>query len=286
MTTGASIRIYLADGTPEGLRIVEKSNWTGIAVVCSRAQYPKVRGREEFNRPGVYVLTGPADETSPKPLLYVGEGDHIGKRLDMHAKSKDFWTSLVAFTAKDTNLNKAHVKYLESKLIDLATRAKRWKLENAASSSAPMLSEPDQADADAFLENMLLIYPLLGIDAFDLGEPDSKSEGTQLFLKGPDATGVGEDRPDGFVVFAGSLARTRTVDSYSPRTIEIRESLAEDGVLVEEGEHLRFTQDYVFGSPSLAASVLLGRNANGRTEWKDETGRTLKELQEAEILPA
>ena len=100
MTIGTSIRIYLADGTPDGLRIVEKSNWTGIAVVCSRSQYPKVRNRDEFSGPGVYVLIGPPVDPSPKPVLYIGESDVIRKRLDQHARTKDFWTSLIAFTAE------------------------------------------------------------------------------------------------------------------------------------------------------------------------------------------
>jgi len=47
-----------------------------------------------------------------------------------------------------------------------------------------------------------------------------------------------------------------------------------------DGNHYRFTQDYAFSSPSTAAAVVLGRSANGRIEWKDGLGRTLKELQE------
>lgn len=61
---GVSIRMFLADGTPEGLRLVEKSNWNGLAVMCSRAQYPEARGRDEFSRPGVYLLFGPSSAGS------------------------------------------------------------------------------------------------------------------------------------------------------------------------------------------------------------------------------
>ena len=64
---------------------------------------------------------------------------------------------------------------------------------------------------------------------------------------------------------------------------KVRSDLLKQGVFVEEGDHLNMTQDYVFGSPSLAAAVLLARSANGRIEWKDQKGRTLKGIQEARI---
>ena len=46
---------------------------------------------------------------------------------------------------------------------------------------------------------------------------------------------------------------------------------------------LRFTKSSVFDSPSAAAGVVLGRGANGRDEWKDETGATLKRREEAAL---
>lgn len=66
-----SIRIFLADGVPEGLRIVEKSNWTGRAIVASRSQIDRALARDELTQPGVYVLTGITDEGAPR--IYMGE---------------------------------------------------------------------------------------------------------------------------------------------------------------------------------------------------------------------
>ena len=52
------------------------------------------------------------------------------------------------------------------------------------------------------------------------------------------------------------------------------------GDLVEAGERQwRLTRDTSFKSPSTAAMVLLGRNANGRAGWKDDEGVSLKEHQ-------
>src|SRR5205823_2267164 len=155
----------LADGTPDGLRIVEKSNWTGRAVVCSRSQLPQVKARPEFGKTGTYVLRGPSD-SADLPTIYIGEGDPTRPRLESHLAKKDFWTSLVLFTSKDENLNKAHVQYLEARLITLARDAKRCILENGNVPQLPSLSEPDTAEMEGFLEEMLLVYPLLGVGVF------------------------------------------------------------------------------------------------------------------------
>src|SRR5690242_18054599 len=100
----SSIRVFLADGRADGLRLVEKSNWTGLALVCARADYGRVRQREEWSRPGVYLLTGAATDATLRHRLYVGEADDVRDRVDNHAKNKDFWTTVIAFTSKDENL--------------------------------------------------------------------------------------------------------------------------------------------------------------------------------------
>jgi hypothetical protein len=107
---GTSIRLYLADGRADGFRLVEKSNWTGLGLVCSRSDYPRARKRDEYTRPGVYLLTGPPSGTGLKDQLYLGEADDVRDRVDQHLRGKDFWTTVVAFTSKDENLNKAHVR--------------------------------------------------------------------------------------------------------------------------------------------------------------------------------
>lgn len=278
----ATIRIFLAHGTPDGLRIVEKANWSGRALMCSRAQYPEVRQRDEFDRTGVYLLMGPGEQSS-QPRIYVGEADIARDRLNHHQKHKDFWTSLVLFTANDDNLNKAHVRYLEARLLELAQKAKRAELENGTAPVVPPLSEADKADTEGFLQEMLLIYPLLGIQAFEPAAPKGRKR-DRLFLKGRDAEAQGQDTAEGFVVFAGAKVRGETVPSFHTYLEDQRKDLLRQGVLersADAGFHL--TQDYLFSSPSTAASVVMGRNANGRIEWKDKSGRTLREIQEAAV---
>jgi hypothetical protein len=280
---GVSVRIFLADGTPDGLRIVEKSNWTGRAVMCSRAQYPNLRGRDEFARPGVYVLLSPASTLQGGQAVYIGQADVARERLDTHLRNREFWTHLIAFSSKDENLNKAHVQYLEARLIELATKAKRVMVENGNAPRLPNLSEADRADAEAFLDDMLVIYPLLGVPAFETIEGGVTSAGPRLRLRGKDCEAEGSDTPEGFIVYKGGVARKQTVPSTHQFVLTLRDQLEEQRVLVAGPNGLILAQDYAFASPSTAAAVFMGRNANGRLEWKDREGRTLKDLQEASL---
>jgi hypothetical protein len=99
---GFSVRIFVPFGEPEGLRVIEKSGWTGQGLVFPRSRLADVRRREDLGRSGVYVLWGPGD-SEQLPSVYVGEGD-VDARLAQHAKAKDFWTHGVAFTSKDQSL--------------------------------------------------------------------------------------------------------------------------------------------------------------------------------------
>ncbi len=187
----------------------------------------------------------------------------------------------MAFSSKDQNLNKAHVQHIEYRLVALAQRAKRCELENGNVPQPPTLSEADAADAESFLEDMLLCLPVVGVTLFEQAGA-AAPKGLDLRLKGKGIEGRGVETPQGFVVRAGSQAVKGEVKSIHAYITELRQALAAKGVLRAEGEGYRLSQDYTFASPSMAAAVLLGRTANGRIEWKDAKGRTLKEIQEAE----
>ncbi|MDA8064550.1 MAG: GIY-YIG nuclease family protein [Thermaerobacter sp.] len=273
-----SMRIFIPSGDPGGLKVVEKTNWTGVGVVFPRPLLSEVRKRSELDRAGVYILWGPGG--SPDiPRAYVGEGDPVLPRLEEHARKKDFWTNGAIFTSKDRNINKAHVQHLEARLISLASKAKRCEMDNANSPQLPNLSEADYADVEAFLKDMLLCLPLFGINFFE--PPSGECPGVpELYLRRKNIEARGVETPQGFVVSAGSTIAGKAVPSTHSRTVALREELIKMGVLEPTDGGYKFTQDYPFSSPSAASDVVLGRSSNGLVEWKDATGTTLKELRE------
>ncbi|RPI04210.1 MAG: GIY-YIG nuclease family protein [Ignavibacteriae bacterium] len=274
-----SIRIFLADGTPSGLKFVEKSNWIGQGVVCPRPRFSSVKERKEFDRAAVYILLGASDNPDI-PLAYIGEADPIRARLEDHHSKKDFWTVAYFFTSKDANLNKAHIQYLEHKLLLLAQDAKRCKLENKNFSTAPSLSEAEQSDIDAFLEEILLCFPVLGITIFE--KPEQKPIQRQtLILTNKGIIAEGYESENGFVVKQGATVVEKMVASMNPQALHLRIDLIDNGILKEHTDGYQIlSQDYEFSSPSLAATFLLGANINGRDCWKTPSGTTLKQLQE------
>ena len=278
---GFSVRIFVPFGEPEGLRVVEKSGWTGQGLVFPRSRLGEVRRREELGRSGVYVLWGSGD-SEQLPSVYVGESDVVLRRLDEHAKAKDFWTHGAAFTSKDQSLNKAHIQYLEARLVELAAEAKRCELDNASIPQKPALSDADRADAELYLVDMLLCLPVVGVHFFEKPQgPADESHDFFLNVKGGRARGY--EGANDFVVRAGSQAAKEEVAALRPSLSELRKTLLAQNILKETSAAYQLTQDYGFSSPSSAASVLLGRPANGRLEWKDAEGRSLKEIQEAVV---
>jgi hypothetical protein len=276
-----SIRIFLADGTPDGIRFVDKSNWVGRALVASRAQLGQALQRGEMGRPGVYLLLGSSEGGAER--LYVGEADVLRERMKQHASHKDFWTRFIAFTSTDESLNKAVVRYLEARLIALAKAANQWELDNGSVPAEPPLSEADRADAEWFLAEMLVIYALLGVDAFEAAATEEPaSVGAELlYLSERGSEAIGREVADGFVVLSGSRARATETRGIGDYLRNLRRQLLERGVLVADGDHFVFAQDFRFASPSAAAGVVVGGSANGRTAWQDEHGVTLKKLQNA-----
>ncbi len=274
--------MFLPGGIPEGLRIVEKSNWTGRGVVCPRTIYTESKNRDEFQHPGVYVLEGPSED-GELPTIYIGEGDPIRPRLDSHYARKDFWTRVIFFTSKDQTLNKAHVQHLESRLITLAREAKRSKLDNEVGSNSPSLAEAELADVESFLSDMHSIFPLLGLPVFEKPSRQGRKD-FMLYIKAKGIQAHGQEKPEGFVVFKGSemiSTETKSMHGFMKR---LRRDLIEQGVVQQAGANWVFTQDYSFSSPSYSAGVILGMSANGRTEWKDSGGRTLKAIQESKTV--
>ncbi|WP_371816113.1 GIY-YIG nuclease family protein [Neorhizobium sp. AL 9.2.2] len=293
------MRLYLVDGTPTGIITAEIMNWTGHVVVTPRSRLAEALLRSEASRTGVYFLVGDDPDQSSKSRVYIGEGDSVIDRLKSHSKdpSKDFWTRACLVTSKDLNLTKAHVRYLESRFVEITKLADRANVANGNEPARKSLPESDIADMEFFIAQVQVVLPVVGFDflrpkvnALKPRQPEkvvlSENSGLQLILTsgkyGYEAKAI---ELDGEVtVIAGSRGTTEsfTTNIYS----SLRQQLIQDGRLVQSNDpnYVEFVEDVTFASPSAAAAVVRNRNTNGRTSWRIATsGQTLKEWQDRQL---
>jgi len=277
----ATIKLFLPGGDAKGLRTAEIMNWTGFAIAAPRTELDQLLQRDELDKAGIYILTG-TDPLSGSPRAYIGEAEVIRDRLKQH-KSKEFWISAIVFVSKDENLTKAHVRYLESRLLTEATQAGRFTLEqNQAGGSK--LPESDRADMEVFLSRIQQLLPVLGSDLLiPIAQASAKPPpGGVLFCRIKGSEARGQRTADGFVVFRDSTAvleERPSTESY-PYVVAQRKQLIADGTLIQKNGLLVFTKDVQFSSPSAAAVVIHGGSANGLTAWKTADGTSLKQLDE------
>jgi len=290
MTYGKSIKLFLMDADPEGRMICELSNWTGKAYRIPRRKVGACRDREELAATAVYLLFGPPESASGRPRVYIGETENAFERLKQHVGKSDFWNEAVVFISKDENLNKAHVKFLEARFHGAAVAAARYAVENENSPARCSISEADQAEMGEFAAYARLLLNTLGFKVMEPIVREVEGRGALdpvdeiFYVSGAGgAQGTGVRAPDGFVVRKGSFARIESTPSLHAFLVRKRDELVAAGTLRKADGVYEFVGDVLFSSPSTAAAVVMGRNANGRTEWKIASGVTLKAIEEEEV---
>ena len=278
MNFGKSIKMFLIDGDPSGRLTCELSNWTGLAYRIPRTEVKKCGDRPNLNSTGVYMLFGRNDDD--KEAVYIGEAEEVYTRLQSHLREKDFWNEVIVFISKDENLNKAHIKYIENKLYEKAKAANRYDVLNGNIPPMPSISEADRAEMDEFISNLEMLVNMLGHKLFvEIKDTSETNDDEILYIKGArDANAKGFQTQEGFVVLQGSRIASSVVNSYSERLEAKRNDLIRtQKVLIQNGEFV-VMEDLLFSSPSLAADIVMGKSANGLTEWKNKYGTILKDL--------
>ncbi len=282
--SGKQIKLFLVDGTPGGLTTAEITNWTGHVLSARRSDLADLLKRDEAQRTGVYFLLGDDEEAVGETRCYLGEADVVADRLRYHQRDKEFWDRVVVITSKDTNLTKSHGRYLESRLIALATAAARVTLENGTAPPVPALPEADASDMDYFLDQLQIVLPVLGVNAIRVRPTKAVVPSVEVPNESPvfrlRQSKIGVDaraqQIDGeFTVLAGSSVVATwhgvgTADSTQKAYASYRaqhERLLSDGAITIEGGIGKLTRDVVFSSPSTAGAIALGRSCNGRREW-------------------
>lgn len=278
MAHGRSVRLFLAEGTPTGILTAEIVNWTGHVLSAPRTRLENALKRDELKKTGIYILFGtPLD--ADVPIVYVGEGDDISLRLASHARDDDkaFWERFVAVTSKDMNLTKAHVKYLEGRLISLLKDAKKSTLANKTEPSFDRLSEADISDMETFLEELQLVLPVISVDFFrrpmtkstiikDVAKQDAPTFTVQHTKKG--ILAKAEEIDGEFVLLSGSRGDLNEAVSFHEKLKSLRDQSLETGRIVQiENNGFEVTEPIAFSSPSAAAVFLFGTSRNGRSDW-------------------
>lgn len=296
---GRSIRIFLPDGTPAGLRTAELGLSTIKVIVAPRASLGALAERSESRRTGLYLLVGDDPEIPGRLKIYVGEGDVVLDRIKIHNSddTKDFFDRVFVFVSKDENLTKAHVRWLEGRLVQRLRAANRSTVANASNPEGGSLPEADLAEMKEFLDQSQLLLSALGLSVFEPSRdwapapvpgPDSPpSRLDQTFrIQGDGYAATARLSGGAFIVEVGSIARGAEAESLSDSAKALRQELVEAGVLVPDPGGLRLAQEYEFSSPSQAAQVFCGFSVNGRAAWKTSGGQTFGEWQDGQLESA
>jgi hypothetical protein len=287
---GKKLTVYMIDGTAYGPRLSEIGNWVGKAIYSPRASVNKIMHRPEFDNPGIYCLKGDPTDEAFDEKIYIGEAENIKARLKTHLSdpNKDF-KELIFFVSKDELLTKTQIRYLESRLVQLALEAKTAQIDNGNSPSLPTLHEADISDMEYFLEQIKLILPVMGFN-FLISSTVSRKEILEsakepevhetYYIKTRSFHATMIETDQGYIVSKGSEAKKTLSNSCTETYRNMRRKLLETRILIENGDKLVFAEDAIFNSPSAAANMVLGRNSNGFTEWVNKKGKTFKEVQE------
>lgn len=263
--------MFLLDGNPNDRIICNISNWDGIGIKIPKTKLKESKERKELQNTGLYFLFNKNDDND---FVYIGEAENVFDRLLQHM-SEDTWNDALVFVKKDNNLNKAHVKYLENYFYNLAILADRYSIKNSTIPTKSSISEADEATMEEFAYYVKMITNTLGYKAFEkLVESEFQTD-YNYFIQSVGLHAEGKMTNEGFVVIKGSESSTifKTASSKSLR--RKWESLREEKIVDSKGI---FIKDYLFSSPSTAAAMILGRNANGLTEWKNQNKIALKEV--------
>ena len=272
------------DGDVAGRWICTLAGRTTKAYRIPRTLYKKCSDIDELKRPAVYLLFGDEDD-SGRPVVYVGETEDAYTRLKDHEDKKDYWSEAVVFVSQDDHFNKAHVKYLEGRLYDIATQVDRYTVMNTQKPTSAAIAIDEQAEMEDFIDNVTVLTFGMGRKVFEpllkKGSASDDSSGKQVFcIKNKKNTREARmiRTVEGYVVLNGSKIKESDTKPTTLRTKNKRAQLDSDGT-IKDGIFMR---DVLFLSPSSASDLVTGNNTNGNKMWKTEAGIILGEIIEKE----
>ena len=283
--TPKTIQIFLPGGDPRGIRIAEITTRIVQVIEVPRSLLPDFLKMEESAQVALYFLFG-GEGDGAEPRVYIGQTGDLRARLVSHNQKKDFWERALVLISRTNSLTQTHALFLEWYSLQAARTAGRYLDENGNSGSKPHTPAPLQADCLEIFDTGRTLLATLGYPIFESvvasSTPAQPEEVFYCKSSGIDAKGL--YTPEGFVVLKGSIGRIANQPSIVGTSDDrFRKKLFDSGVLKEEGGMAVVQKDHVFGSPSMAAIAVLGRKANGWTEWKSADGLTLDRLKRSNV---
>jgi hypothetical protein len=272
-----TIQIFLTDGSPRGVKVVDITSNIEQAIFIPRPKINEVLSRQEAYGAGIYFLFGENND-SARPMVYMGESMNCLERIKTHDQKKDFWHYAIIIVSKTKSFSQTHIEYLEELAISMAYEANRYVIENTISPKKFAVPETLEADLLDNFDTIKILLSTLGFPLFDAFDKSTQAKDI-LICKGKDAVAEGEYLDDGFVVYKNSKANKELAPACTPTIRNLRDKLLKQNILVEKNGILEFQEDYLFSSPSSAATQVLSRNANGWHEWKYKNGKTLDEVK-------
>ena len=290
-----SIKIFLLDGDPAGIRDAQISMSTIHAIAFRKLQLARVRDKyPDLSRAGIYLLLG-FDELQPERLVaYIGQAESVAVRLGIHAGKADrnFWTDTIALVSKDENLTGSHARYVEARLIADAGLNPRWTLQNTQKPSEDgKLPPAEREEMEEFIDQTKTLVGALSCDLFKVitgpstpfpgAAPMPGTAESPLFhYKGRGFEAKLLITPDRELVLQkDSKCRLKTTNTVPEGVTSLRSTLLEKSVLIEKDGTLILTTDYIFRSVTAAAAMVVGASINGRTAWKLTNGTTFADWE-------
>lgn len=285
MAYGKSIELFLVNGTADSLIIAELSNWNGKAIKIPRIEVSSCN-RDDITQAGVYFLFCKEDDGSDS--VYIGEAENIKDRLVQHLrdyqseKEKYYWSTAVVFIGRD--LNKALIRYLENRFVEIARASKRYLVLTKNTYRNTVMKESQIAVMEEFVDNVKILINALGykvLEPFAQVDPSNdKVDDKLLYITSGSVNATGKVTAEGFVVFAGAtLNEKMSVRSLSAGMQKQRQKLFDSSKV----NNLVTTEDILFSSSSATADFILGYSVSGPRTWKTKDGRTLKELEDKQV---
>ena len=273
--------MFLVNGTADSLIIAELSNWNGKAIKIPRIEVSSYN-RDDITQAGVYFLFCKEDDGSDS--VYIGEAENIKERLVQHLrdyqseKETYYWSTAVVFIGRD--LNKALIRYLENRFVEIARASKRYLVLTKNTYRYTVMKESQVAVMEEFVDNVKILINALGYKVLEpfvqMDASTTSVDDELLYIKSGSVNATGKVTTEGFVVFAGATVNEKmALKSLSPGMLKQRQKLFDSSKV----ENLITTEDILFSSSSAAADFILGYSASGPRTWKTKDGKSLKEIE-------